>query len=64
MADLLFEMVVKTLLVFPGAFIRWLFRGFKGTYGQLLQDTDWTNNSIIGGAFIGTIIIIIVNWTP
>ena len=63
MADLLFEIVVKTFLVLPGAFIRWLFRGFKGSYSQLLEDTDWLLNSIIGGAFIGIIIIIISNRT-
>lgn len=62
MAELLFEILIKNILVLPGAFVRWSFKGFKGTLKQLLEKSDWTTNSIIGGALVGTVVIIMVNY--
>jgi hypothetical protein len=63
MIEVVFEIIIKFLLVFPGAFIRWMFRGFSGTFKQTLEDTDWITNSIIGGAIIVGCFILFNNFT-
>ena len=61
MIEIIFEIFVKFFLIFPGAFIRWMFRGFSGTFKQTLETTDWSTNSIIGGAVIGGFLILYFN---
>jgi hypothetical protein len=61
MIDLLFEIFVKTLLVIPDAFIRWMFDGFSGSFQKKLETTNWIGNSIIGGTVLGLNGIIIYN---
>ncbi|MFT3746676.1 MAG: hypothetical protein QM768_00085 [Agriterribacter sp.] len=59
--DALFEVFVKILFIFPGAFIRWIFKGFKGSYKEITESSDWEVNALIGIAVIGGIILLIVN---
>ena len=56
--ELLLEFILKFVLVFPGAFIRWMFKGFKGDYlSQLEHNSDY--NVLISVIFIGGIILLI-----
>lgn len=57
----LFEFIIGFLFVFPVAFIRWMFKGFKGSYKNMLEKSDWEVNALIGMMAIGAIIILIVN---
>jgi len=56
--ELLVEFLVNFFLIFPGAFIRWMFSGFKGSYStQLERNSD--SNIMISVIFIGAVILLI-----
>lgn len=59
--EFLFETIIQTLFVFPGAFIRWMFKGFRGSYKSILQNSDWGINALIGIVVVCAIIVVIVN---
>jgi hypothetical protein len=56
--ELVVEFLIQFFLVFPGAFIRWMFRGFKGDYSdQLAKNSD--SNILISVVFIGLLVLFI-----
>lgn len=59
--EYLLEFVIRFLFVFPGAFIRWMFRGFKGSYKKTLENSDWEMNVLIGIIVAGGMMVLIVN---
>lgn len=59
MTEPILEIFVETLFVIPGAFIRWMFTGFAGSFQETLETTNWIGNSILGGTVIEIAMIII-----
>ena len=59
--DILFEFVVNILFVFPGAFVRWMFTGFKGSYKKILESSSWEMNAFIGIIVLAGVIVLIAN---
>jgi len=49
--EVIFEVLVNIILVFPGAFFRWLLNGFKNSYSFYLNK-DGSINSVFGAFFI------------
>ncbi|PVD54173.1 hypothetical protein DC498_01955 [Terrimonas sp.] len=59
--EFLFEFFIRFFFVFPGAFICWMFKSFKGSYKKVLENSDWEINALTGIAVTGGIILLIVN---
>jgi hypothetical protein len=56
--ELIAEFLFQMFLIFPGAFIRWMFRGFKGSYSeQIAKNSD--SNILISVAFVGIVVLLI-----
>ena len=59
--EIIFEMLFQLLLVIPGAFVRWIFGGFRRRFKDIL-----INKSIESNAFIGVttlvLILLLVYW--
>lgn len=45
--EMILEAVWRVILIFPGAFVRWCFTGFRKSYNDLLFD-DSELNVLIG----------------
>jgi hypothetical protein len=56
--ELITEFLVQFFLIFPGAFIRWMFHGFKGPFADELEKNS-DSNIFISVAFIGILILFI-----
>jgi hypothetical protein len=54
--EFVFELIIRFLIVIPGAFVRWSFRGFKGSYMQLVLE-DTRKNEFFGILFYTSIVI-------
>ena len=59
--EIIIEAIVLLLFVIPGAFIRWMFSGFKKPFRFYLKKDPYINGSI-GIVVIGLIIAIIVSY--
>jgi hypothetical protein len=46
--EIIFEVIFQIVLVFPGAFVRWVFGGFKRTYRDVLIQDGFEINSFVG----------------
>ena len=53
MTELIFLMIFKLVLVFPGAFIRWAFTGFRKPYKYYLEESELN-------AGLGVVLLIII----
>jgi hypothetical protein len=59
MFDIIAEVLIRFILMYPGAFIRWMFGGFKKEYKYYLDISETELNSSIGIVF-GVVILVIV----
>ena len=61
MGEMIFDVVVQFILIFPGAFVRWAFGGFKRKYAFYL-DYDPGLNVFIGIILMVCIILLFNVW--
>lgn len=52
-----FEFIFETIMIYPGAFIRWIFLGGKKSYKELIITEDSEINVSISMFTIGFIIL-------
>lgn len=57
--ELLFEIEVNLLLAIPGAFVRWTFTGFKGSFWNYLKESDVQKNAAVGILLLIVIVVLI-----
>ncbi len=60
MLEFLAELLFNILLAYPGAFIRWMFGGFRKKYSYYLNDPHTELNTFIGIILLTIIVLIIV----
>jgi hypothetical protein len=46
--EIVFEFIFQIVLVFPGAFVRWAFGGFKRKYRDVIIGDEIEANSFVG----------------
>ena len=57
--EIIFEAIFNFLMIFPGAFIRWVFSGFKRKYIYYVDNGTYVNVFISG--FMITILVLLFN---
>lgn len=56
--EFIFEVIFQIVLVFPGAFVRWAFGGFKRKYRDVIIKDGFEINSFVGMlALIGAVLL-------
>jgi hypothetical protein len=58
--EIIFEVIFQIVLVFPGAFVRWGFGGFKRTYRDVLIKDGFETNSFVGIAVLTCIVVLYI----
>ena len=58
--EFIVEIVLTLIGIYPGAFIVWAFKGFKGSYSDILKKYDNYGLGVIGFFFFIFLIIALV----
>jgi len=61
--EILFDFLLRFCLIYPGAFLRWIFKRFNGSYLELTKSEDSELNSFLGAlvlVLVGVLIILIL----
>lgn len=56
--ELLVEILFNFLLIFPGAFIRWMFGGFKKKYSYYIDNGTYVN-VFVSGLALAVIVLLL-----
>lgn len=56
--EFIVEALVMFCFIYPGAFLRWMLKGFKGKYSEMANSEDTELNSFFGVLFLVVGVII------